>query len=528
MEQSLSKVEEIGSVEEAPLEESDNRQFVTFYIDDEFFGFNMKEVQEIVWMPDTIFVPLTPPSFLGLANLRGSILPILDLRVILDREIKEITDTTRVVIINCGQPIGLLVDKVDRVIQVEQDKIEEVSDQKESSYAEFLSGVVKHPRDESKLIQILDGKKIVEREFVLEERKNLNSDLEFSKFRDFQDELEDKEDTFHQLVSFYLKDQEFAVEVFDIKEIVRFPEGIYEVPNTDPALMGIVSYRESMLPLINLGMILKFDSQYDIEQSGILVAMITHKSDVYSIGLVVDKVQEILKVSEEEWEAVPELLASQSNQNDIKAVCRLEGGRRIVSVISLNNMLNHPAFEAALSISQEHKESNMNEEYKDSSNEEEIQLVIFKLQDEEYGIFIEYIQEIILVPEEINIVPKTPDYMEGMINLRGSVLPVIDMRKRLGLPYIERQENQRILVLNTQGVKMGFIVDSVVEVLCVGKSDVEEVPKMSSEQASVLGRVINLKDQNRIILIINVEELLHKEELQEISNISKTSQEEED
>ncbi len=506
--------------------EEENRQFVTFFIDEECFGFDMDVVQEIIWVPDTVPVPLTPSFFLGLANLRGNILPILDLRSILNKEKKEITDASRVIIVNVNQPVGFLVDRVDRVIQVEKEEIEDVEKEHEKIQTEFLSEVVKHPQNSAKLIQILDAKKIVQKEMFFEKHKGSSETLDISKSHEKKDDEESEED-FFQIISFILKDQEFGFEVFDIKEIVRFPEDVHEVPNVDPAFMGIVSYREEMLPLINLSMLLSLESNYDPDHSRVLVVSIQKDRSFYSVGFVVDKVNEILKVSKEEWEEVPELLDAHSTQGEIKAICRLEKGKRIVPVLSVKSLTTHPAVEAAISITKEHKENYMEEEYKETT-EEEIQLVIFKLQEEEYGIFIEHIQEIILVPEEINVVPQTPDYIEGMINLRGSVLPVIDMRKRFGLPTIERQDSQRIIVLHTKGVRMGFIVDSVVEVLCVDKRDVEEVPKMSSEQAAVLDKVINLKEQNRIILIVNVEKLFGEEEIEEISSLSKEEAEDSD
>ncbi len=510
---------------EVSFSEEENHQFVTFFIDEECFGFDMDVVQEIIWVPDTVPVPLTPPFFLGLANLRGNILPILDLRKILNKEEKEITDASRVIIVNVNQPVGFLVDKVDRVIQVEKEEIDYEEEEIERVHTEFLSKVVKHPQNPAKLIQILDAEKIIQKEISFETSKRSDDSLDISKTHEKKDN-EDTEEEFFQIISFDLKDQEFGFEVFDIKEIVRFPEEIHEVPNVDPAFMGIISYREEMLPIINLSMLLSLESNYDPERSRVLVLSIQKDRSIYSVGFVVDKVNEILKVSKEEWEEVPELLEAHSSQSEIKAICRLEKGKRIVPVLSVKGLTAHPAVESAISITKEHKENQMEEEYKEAT-EEELQLVIFKLQDEEYGIFIEHIQEIILVPEEINVVPQTPDYIEGMINLRGSVLPVIDMRKRLGLPEIERQDSQRIIVLHTKGVKMGFIVDSVVEVLCVNKGDVEEVPKMSSEQAAVLDKVINLKDQNRIILIINVEKLFGEEEIEEISSLSEGAEDSE-
>ena len=504
------------------MEEQDNSQFVTFYIGEECFAFDMSVVQEIIWVPETVKVPLTPPSFLGLANLRGNILPVVDLRIILNCAANELTDASRVIIIDCGQPVGLVVDRVDRVIQVEPDQIEPVTSHQENIQADCLSGVIKQQaQGQANLIQLLDGQKITAREFTMftASQSTALDTSRLAEIKETEAETEDEDDE-RQLVSFYLDNQEYAFEIARLKEIVRLPEEIHEVPNSDPNLMGIVSYRNQMLPLVNLNAMLGLNSHHDPEQSRVLVMTLQDSNfNASPIGLVVDKVHEILKIAHEQWEPVPELIAQQTQNNEIKAVCRLNQGKRIVSVLSLKNMFAHPGMEAALAASQEYQEKSMQEVPKEQlqeHEEDEIQLVTFKLADEEYGILIENIQEIILIPEEINVVPRTPEYIEGMINLRGTVLPVIDMRKRLGMDAMSRQDSQRIIVLNIRGIKTGFIVDAVTEVLCVPKNYIEHAPKLSSEQANLMDKVINLREQKRIILIISTDKLLNEEELAEI------------
>ena len=100
------------------------------------------------------------------------------------------------------------------------------------------------------------------------------------------------------------------------------------------------------------------------------------------------------------------------------------------------------------------------------------------------------------MPETLIRVPKTSDFVEGLVNLRGMVLPVVDLRTRLGLPRVERDERQRIVVLILGGVRTGFVVDSVAEVVRVAKSVLEPAPELSEEQARLVSRVANLPDDN--------------------------------
>ncbi len=102
---------------------------------------------------------------------------------------------------------------------------------------------------------------------------------------------------------------------------------------------------------------------------------------------------------------------------------------------------------------------------------EERQLVIFDLADEAYGVNIETVREIIRM-QEITQVPRTPDYVEGVINLRGKVIPVIDMRKRFGFPVAEHTKDTRIVVIDIDGNDIGATVDAVTEVLRLGAESI--------------------------------------------------------
>ncbi|MBI5232717.1 MAG: purine-binding chemotaxis protein CheW, partial [Deltaproteobacteria bacterium] len=104
------------------------------------------------------------------------------------------------------------------------------------------------------------------------------------------------------------------------------------------------------------------------------------------------------------------------------------------------------------------------------------QLVAFMVGEEEFSVDVLKIQEIVRMPH-ITRVPNTPEFVEGVVNLRGRVIPVIDLRKRFGLPAVERDEKARIMVIHSEGNTIGFIVDSVSEVLRLPASQVEPPPQ---------------------------------------------------
>lgn len=151
----------------------------------------------------------------------------------------------------------------------------------------------------------------------------------------------------------------------------------------------------------------------------------------------------------------------------------------------------------------------------DSENE---QMVVFKLADQEYGISIEDVQEITRIPDKLDKVPKTATFIDGMVNLRGTILPVVDMRTRFDMLRIDKSDRQRILVVSIDAIKTGFVVDSVSEVLRLSKRQIESAPPLSSDQNRMLGKVVNLSNSNRIIQILSARELLSANEQHIVAN----------
>jgi purine-binding chemotaxis protein CheW len=139
-----------------------------------------------------------------------------------------------------------------------------------------------------------------------------------------------------------------------------------------------------------------------------------------------------------------------------------------------------------------------------------MQLVSFKLSDETYGIEITKIREIILVGE-ITQIPETPHYIKGLINLRSTVIPVIDLRARFSLAESELNDESRIMVLNVGTRTIGIVVDSVNEVLRVTQDQVSPAPPtVSSLGNQYMTGLVRLEEQ--LLILLDVDQLFGAEE----------------
>lgn len=145
-----------------------------------------------------------------------------------------------------------------------------------------------------------------------------------------------------------------------------------------------------------------------------------------------------------------------------------------------------------------------------SAAEELLQLVSFNLGDEEFGVDILKVQEINRMVA-ITRVPNTPAYVEGVINLRGKVIPIIDLRMRFGLDRKQEDKNTRIIVVEISGKIVGFVVDSVSEVLRIPKSVTEPPPPIvAGIEAEYITAVGKLED--RLLILLDLDKILSTEE----------------
>jgi len=139
----------------------------------------------------------------------------------------------------------------------------------------------------------------------------------------------------------------------------------------------------------------------------------------------------------------------------------------------------------------------------------EKQLVLFELGGEIYGVDISAVFEIIRM-QAITRVPKAPFFVEGVINLRGKVIPIVDMRKRFGLPKAEQNKDNRIMVVDSGGQNIGIIVDAVTEVLRISSDSVEPPSDIIVTAAADYLLGIANRDGNMIILL-DLQRVLSKE-----------------
>lgn len=499
------------------VQEADTCQYVTFQTGGEVFAVEMAPVLEIIRVPDVVRVPLAPAALDGLSNLRGKILPIISLRHVFGFARSEHDDSTRALVIDIGQPLGFVVDRVTSVVGVEPGRVESVDSIRSSIDTELLTGIIKDVGGYP-MVMVLDFQKLMSGEF--QALASLGGDAANLVHLAGQADAEaaEEESDELQLVSFDVAGQEYAIAIEDVQEIVQLPEHIVSIPRAEPHVLGVMTLRQRLLPLVSLRTLFGLPAQAEQEHSRIVVVALGSAS----VGVVMDNVNEVLRVPRTQVDDMPGLLVREGQMAEIDRICRLDEGKRLVSIITAANLFDHAYIREALkNVEQLSDQAGDGQpDTLDDEIDDDEQVVVFRLAREEFGVSIESVQEIVRVPEQLMHVPKAPACVEGVINLRGTVLPVVDLRRRLGLDSIERNESQRVMVFLIAGVCTGFIVDSVAEVLRIHKSAIEPAPRLSDEQAKLLARMANLEKQKRMVQLIEPAHLLAPQDLEGMANLA--------
>ncbi|CAM3589126.1 chemotaxis protein CheW [Vibrio aquimaris] len=154
---------------------------------------------------------------------------------------------------------------------------------------------------------------------------------------------------------------------------------------------------------------------------------------------------------------------------------------------------------------------------KDQSNDEVLQWVTFQLEEETYGINVMQVREVLRYTE-IAPVPGAPDYVLGIINLRGNVVTVIDTRSRFGLMEGEITDNTRIIVIESEHQVIGILVDSVAEVVYLKSSEIDTTPSVGTDESAKFIQGVSNRD-GKLLILVDLNKLLTDEEWDEMAHL---------
>ncbi len=438
-------------------------------IDEEIFGIDSEKIFHILKVPPITPIPVTNLAVKGVSVILGKIVTIVDIASILGlKGVNVTTESSKILTIS--DDTALLVDEVLEMIDIKDNNFEEVEDS-------FIKGFY---RLEDRIVQIIDIEKILSqlppKQFKPQHIEKISNRVEKSG--------NSKEEEFKRYLFFYIDNEEFAIDISLVKEIIFVPN---ITPVTEKEDRGLIDLRGEIIPLLDINKIFDFDEVEISSQSRVIII----SDNKHSIGLLVQKVEEVKDIAKKEVE--------EFKSEKISGVYK--GDDRIASIISNNFILK---LIEKYSLLDESSENN----YLENRGFKMIEVVVFKIADEEFAFNIDDVQEIIKYEKPI-FFPQAPKFVKGLLNLRGSVIPIISLPNKLGFEE-KKDDKSKIIVCNIREEKVGFIVDDVSDILFVEDNSISEIENPDS----IFDEVINLDD--RVILKIDIDKIFSDEEIEKI------------
>ena len=480
---------------------------LVFRLAGESLGFRLAAVAEIIRPPDLAHMPLVPPSLLGLANLRGIVMPVVSLRALLHLPDVAGDKSTRVIVVRGDTPVGFVVDGIHRLLAIARDQIEK--DDAGAMDPALLDGIIKGAEGESP-IKLLSPSRLLDGQFV---RLGICSTPAASQtLLSKGSAVGAPAKALLLLLSFYLGQQEYAFPLDRVREIIPLPDHVSELPRPETAVLGVVTLRDRLLPLVSLRTLLGLPADQHGQRGKVVVMSIGEAT----VGVVVDATREILRLDPEIVDPAPTLLTRGEGDAEITSICRLDGGRRLVALLSPDRLFRSDLVQRILD-----EQGTIGPELEPETNAmADEQFIIFRLGSQDYGMPIAAVSEIARPPERITRLPKSPAFIDGVMNLRGSVVPIVDLRRRFDLNGTEQSGSRRILMVTIGGVIAGFLVDSVSKIMKVPVDAICPAPELSPEQMRLISRLANLEADGQLILLVDPAQLLDQVEADLLAKFS--------
>jgi purine-binding chemotaxis protein CheW len=274
------------------------------------------------------------------------------------------------------------------------------------------------------------------------------------------------------------------------------------IAQSDEAALGVVNLRGQLLPVVSARRLLGLPAEHSAGDR----VIVTRIGEV-SVGLAVDRLHMILRAPESAIDPAPAVLNRGEGQAQVETICRTASG--LVAVLSPERLFRD---EKVAQILADGRKEGASMGAQTSDSETVQRFLVFRIGPEEYGLPLDVVEEVASLPKRLTRVPKAPAFVEGVMNLRGKVTPIIDQRVRFASDAAGGAARPRVVVTIVDGRQAGFIVDAVSEILPLAESQIEVTPELTADAGRLFSRIATLDDGARLILLIEPKELLDRAE----------------
>lgn len=488
-------VEKVQQDEKENTADTRKIELVVFRVDEEEFALRLSNIKEIIRIPSLTKVPNAPQYITGLCSLRGDLLPVIDSRRLFGLPDKEFSESSRIIVADIhGKKVGLVSDRVSEVISTEEAAVKNPPASIRGTDGGVISGIL-ILNDGKRVVMILNTEKIIKAGSLDEA-----VDQQHTSAENLSD-LKTNEDDEEQIVIFDIGTEEYAFSIDHVKEIIRLPN-VMKVPNAADYIEGVFSIRNQLLALISPGKLLGVDCKQPDEYSRVVII----SNGSLSYGVVVDKVSHVLRVRKELFKESGQI-ANCSGSGFVKGIFSLNNGERLVMMLEPDKLICMESIKDILDV--DHSKTVNADPLIAREADEMLEYVVFRLGEEEYGIEVKNVQEINRI-SEITRFPGAPDFIAGMVDLRGDIIPILNLRRLFAIGDPDSYSMSKFLVAELGKKRTGILIDSVSEVLRFSAAHMEDAPQAvkGNEQDRYIDKIAKLDDGKRIVLILGLSALL--------------------
>lgn len=456
---------------------------LSFRIAGRRFALDAERVAEVVRRPPVTRVPLAPASLCGVASLRGRVLPVVSLGELLgvDGPGDASGDASggRLIVLGGAEPLALVVDEV----------IGLGAGERGAGLVETADGAARVVPLETLLQQAFShGARRVAARGATEPAERAAPAAEAT--ADF--------------LAFALAGQPYALPLSQVREVILAPAELAALPRTDDAMLGVALVRGVLTPVVSTRVLLGLPPAPLNASDRVIVASVGGAR----IGLAADHVSAVVRAPAAALGPVPKVLNRGAGEARVTAMLRTGDGG-LISVLEPERLF---AEESLAQILDDGRRAESAAEDGAGPAQASQRFLVFQLADETYGIDIAAVEEVVMLPERLARTPRAPAYLVGVMSLRGAAVPVIDQRRRFGLPAAAGEARQRVIITRIDDMAAGFAVDAVTQILELPPERLAPTPELTQDAARLFDRVAQVEDGGRVILLVNPRELLDRAE----------------
>ncbi len=466
---------------------SDTR-FLTFFVGEDQFAATAADISEVFRRPRITRVPHGPPSLLGIAGLRGAPAPVISLARLLGQD-DRVTDRSRLLLLAREQTIGLAVDRVGGMVSLPAD----------AASAGGRQGFGRLYQVEDATLRMLDLDGLLRRDFA-----GVGAGAGRRAAVVEPHAAPDEADEVVALLEFELAGQAYALKLDEVSEVLPLPTQLAVIAQSDATVLGVTQSHGRLLPIVSARRLLGLAGMA-LPSSQVVVARIGDAM----VGLAVDRLRAILRVPVHAIDPAPAVLNRGEGEAQVQSICRLPGTEGLVAILSSERLFRD---EAVAHVLADGRSGGAAMGGTETASDVAERFLIFRLGVEEYGLPLASVVEVTRLPERLTRVPKAPAFIEGVLNLRGTVTPVIDQRQRFGAADSDGRQRPRVIVTTVDGRAAGFVVDAVTEILSLGGDQIAPTPELTGDAGRLFRRIATLDDGARLILLIEPKEMLDRAE----------------